>query len=80
MNPLTLKWEQKIRKALEGRTIKEVRYLNDKEMKGMSWHSKSVVIFLDNGTYLFASADDEGNGPGALFTNIKDLETIPVCS
>ncbi len=80
MNDLTLKWGARVNNVLKGRKIVEARYLTDEEMEDIGWHSKSIAIFLDNGTFLFAPADDEGNGPGALFTNIKDLETIPVCS
>ncbi len=72
------KWAKEVHAALKGRTIKEVRYTTEGEENSMGWHRSGVVLFLDNGDYLLASADDEGNGPGALFTNIKNLEIIPV--
>jgi hypothetical protein len=52
--------------------------MTEKEMEGLGWYSKALVIIFTDGTYLFPSADDEGNDAGALFTNIKGLETIPV--
>jgi len=44
-------------------------------MNDLGWESKSIVLFLDDGSYLLSSTDDEGNGPGALFTNIDGLES-----
>jgi hypothetical protein len=73
-------WGKKVENAVVGRVIKEVRYLTEEEQDSLGWCSGSIVLFLDNGDYLLASSDDEGNGPGALFTNIKGLEVIPVCS
>ena len=71
-------WEERIAKALVGRKIVEVRYLNDKEVNEHGWHSSALIMLLDDGTYIYPSSDDEGNDAGALFTNIPDLETIPV--
>jgi hypothetical protein len=72
------KWEKDIRPVLKGKTIANVRYMTEKEMEGLGWYSKALVIIFTDGTYMFPSADDEGNNAGALFTNIKGLETIPV--
>jgi len=60
--------------------IKGVRYMTDAEVEAFGWGAKSVVLFLDNGTEIVVSQDDEGNGPGALFVTKKngDQETIPV--
>jgi len=75
---LTKSWESKIGAALKGKTIANVRYLTDAEMKQMMWYNKAIVIIFTDGTYMFPSADDEGNNAGALFTNIKGLDVIPV--
>ena len=72
------RWEGDCRKHLVGKTIAEVRYLTDKEMQDMYWTSRSLVIFFTDKTYIYASADDEGNDAGALFTGFKDLPVIPV--
>ena len=74
---LRKKWGEDCSKALVGKTIKEVRYLTEEEADGLGWDRCSLVISLDDGTFMYPSQDDEGNGPGALFTNIDKLETIP---
>jgi len=79
MSEIALKWGKKAKKALVGKRIVDAQYLTDDEMEGLGWSRRSIAIFLDDGTYILASTDDEGNGPGALFTSIKDLEVIPVC-
>jgi hypothetical protein len=75
---LIKKWEADIAPKLVGRRIVSCKYLTEKEMEGLGWYSKALVITLEGNVKLFASADDEGNGAGALFTNIRGLETIPV--
>jgi hypothetical protein len=75
---LVKKWEADIEPKLIGRRIVSCRYMTEKQMEGLGWNSKSLVITLEGGVKIFASADDEGNDAGALFTNIKGLETIPV--
>ena len=75
-------WEEYATKHLKGRTIEDVRYLTDEEMKGMGWHNKSIVIELNDGSLLFPSRDDEGNDAGALFgqTELGEDLTFPVIS
>ena len=51
---------------------------DDKEQEALGWYNSSLVIFFTDGSYLFPSQDDEGNGAGALFTSFKELPTIPV--
>lgn len=62
-------WTSVAKKALEGRTIVEVRYLNDEEMEGIGWDKRPICFILDNGTYCTLSCDDEGNDGGVLFYN-----------
>jgi hypothetical protein len=50
-----------------GRRIVAIRQMTRQEMKANYWHRKAVVVQLDDGTMLYPSQDDEGNGPGALF-------------
>ena len=73
-------WEKYGTKHLKGRTIINVRYLTDEEMKGMGWHRKSIVLELSDGSLLFPSSDDEGNDAGALFGQSPTNEelTFPV--
>jgi hypothetical protein len=71
-------WTARAQKLLNGRTITAVSYLSAEEASEMGWYGRSLAIELDNGVVIFASADDEGNGPGALFTTDEELPTIPV--
>jgi hypothetical protein len=57
---------------LIGRRIVEVRAMTRAELDAQGWqvyphHAEPVVLVLDDGTRLFPSQDEEGNGPGALF-------------
>jgi hypothetical protein len=63
------KWNKVSQDVLKGRTIVDVRYLNDEEMGDIGWSSRPIVFFLDNGTYCTLSSDDEGNDGGVLFYN-----------
>ena len=60
------KWNKVSQDVLQGRTIVEVRYLNDKEMKMMGWDSRPICFFLNDGTCCLLSSDDEGNDGGVL--------------
>ena len=71
-------WTGMARSHLMGKVITNVRYLTDEEQEAFGWYSKSVVIELDNGTAFYPQMDDEGNNAGALGTNFKGLEIIPV--
>lgn len=57
--------------TLVGRTIKAVRPMTAAELKKEDWsigrHAPPTVLVLDNGTKVYPSRDEEGNGPGALF-------------
>lgn len=71
-------WAEKAAAVLVGKTITGVRYLTEKERETLGWRNRSLALILDDGTYLWPSADDEGNGAGALFTTNPDLDVIPV--
>ena len=60
-------WTEKSKEVLQGRTITEVRYLNDEEMEMMGWYKRPICFFLDNGMSCILSCDDEGNDGGVLF-------------
>jgi len=73
------KYEEQLNKRLAGRTIKKVKWLSAEDSKEFfGWDYQPLEIYLDDGTILTPSADDEGNNAGAIFTNIKGFETIPV--
>lgn len=68
---------------LKGRTIANVLYMEDENLGTLGWDRAPVVIVLDDGTSLYPSQDDEGNGPGALFIDLsKDAEKagVPMCA
>lgn len=71
-------WTNEANALLKGRRIAGVRYLTATEAEGYAWHARGLVIFLDNGTQLVASADDEGNGPGAILTDNDKTPVLPV--
>lgn len=75
---LVNKWTNDVKNALVGKTVKEVRYMTEKEKESMMWYNKPIVIIFDDGTAIYPSADDEGNDAGAIFTNIDKLPVIPV--
>lgn len=68
VEPKILKqWTDEAKKVLQGKTITEVRYLNDEEMEMMGWYKRPVCFFLNDGTSCILSCDDEGNDGGVLF-------------
>lgn len=66
-NNIVKHWTEEARSRLEGRTVKAVRYLTKAEMDALCWGESVLVIEFDDGTMVFPSRDDEGNGGGALF-------------
>lgn len=60
-------WTKVAQDTLKGKTIVEVRYLNDEEMEMMGWYKRPVCFFLNDGTSCILSCDDEGNDGGVLF-------------
>lgn len=76
-NDLITQWNNKIAKALIGKRITGVSYMNDEELKFSGWSKRALIIEFDDGTAMYASADDEGNEAGALYTTIEGLEVIP---
>jgi|TARA_R100001244_G_scaffold130129_1_gene102036 hypothetical protein len=73
------KWNELVKKHLVGHKIVDVKWLSAKESERLlGWNHQPCEIYLDNGTILTPSTDDEGNDAGAIFTNIKELSCIPV--
>ena len=71
-------WSDKVAAELVGKAIVAVRYLTEEEREELGWYDRSVVLQLDDGTLIWPSRDDEGNGAGALFTTIDEVPTVPV--
>jgi len=49
-------------------------------MHDLGWSSRAVMFRLSTGEWVYPSQDDEGNGPGSLFTTHQTLTTIPALS
>lgn len=77
MNDYAKEWGEKAEKMLVGRTIVSARYMTKSEADGFGWHTRPLVLLLDDGMSIFASSDDEGNDAGALFTTDPVLDTFP---
>ena len=58
--------------GLIGKKIVGIRYQTKKEMEDEYWDKRSVVIELDDGSLLYPSQDEEGNGAGEIFMKKKD--------
>lgn len=63
-------------KHLVGKTITSVDYMSEKECENNGWNKSGVIIGLDDGTYLYPLADNEGNAPGALDTTNEKIGLI----
>jgi len=76
---MTYDWQKEASKHLVGRTIKKIKWLDaDSTYKLFGWDHQPCEIHLDDGTILTPSADDEGNDAGALFTNLRKFQVLPV--
>jgi len=58
---------------ITGKKIVAVRKLTAKEMQNEGWDtsSEAMCLVLEGGALIYASRDDEGNGPGSLFGQQK---------
>ena len=74
---LITKWNKDVSKALIGKKIIGASYMTDAEMNHLGWYKRALVIIFDDHSVMYASADDEGNDAGSLFTTIEGLEVIP---
>jgi len=79
----TLTWGSVAEKKLKGKVISEVRYMTAEEVEHIGWDSKGLIMVLtdpdgSNELLVWPSRDDEGNGPGAIFTSADDLPIVPV--
>ena len=68
---------KKEKDSVVGAKIVKIRPMTGKEMSSEMWDednfgSNPPAIVLDNGTVIYPSRDDEGNGGGALFGYSKD--------
>jgi len=53
---------------LIGKKIVEVRPMTEEELESEGWDGgHGTVLVLDDGTLLYPSQDEEGNGTGVMF-------------
>jgi len=71
-------WEDLATTEFAGKVVDRITWITKKDVEDLCWFSKAPVILFTDGSYIFASADDEGNDAGALFTSSKKIATIPV--
>ena len=69
-------WRKKADKLLLNKKIVAIEWMTEGESENLSWGSRPVCLKLDDGTWIFPMADDEGNDGGALA--VGESETLPV--
>lgn len=69
-------WNKQAVNLLAGRTIKRAGYMSAAEAEKMGWHARSVVLELDNGSFVIVQSDDEGNDAGALLVLGKNSDSL----
>jgi hypothetical protein len=71
-------WGNLASNFLVGKKIRRVRYLDDREREDIVWDKSGLVIEFEDGHWLLAMRDDEGNDAGALWTSSQsELNIIP---
>ena len=70
-------WGGLASKFLVGKTIKYVRYMTDAELEDLGFETANLAIFFTDGSFLYASMDDEGNDSGVIRTNDPNTECYP---
>jgi hypothetical protein len=68
--------------SLVGRTVRKVRLMTRGELARYGWEGQSsVCLELDDGSVVYSSRDEEGNGPGCLLRRVSNKEHyIAVCT
>ena len=75
-------WQGFAQSKLLKKRVKQVSYMPADMARQMGYHCRPLVIVFDDGTYIFAQSDDEGNDGGAYaggsLRTDHDHWTIPV--
>lgn len=80
MNDATEKrWTTLATDRLAGRTIQTATYMTREEAEAIGFHSRPLVLVLDDGSVLYPQSDDEGNDGGAMYhATAADDAILPV--
>ena len=71
-------WGNLASNFLVGKTIRRVRYLDDRETDDIAWTKNGVVIEFTDGHWIIAMSDDEGNEAGSVWTSSQsEINVIP---
>ena len=71
-------WGNLASNFLVGKTIRRVRYLNDRETEDIGWTKSGLVIEFEDGHWIVAMSDDEGNEAGSIWTSSQsEINVIP---
>ena len=68
----------KIGKKMIGQKIRKIRGMTQQEIDAEGWDRGTTLIELEDGRTIFASQDDEGNGPGAMFSLTPKGEQVAI--
>jgi hypothetical protein len=60
--------------ALVGRRIVAVRYMTARDANELVWQNRPLVLELDDGSRVYASADEEMNDAGVLWVERREEE------
>lgn len=73
------RWTEIAEKRVLGKQIVAVEYMSDQEADNIGWYKRPVAFKLNDGSWLYPQADDEGNDGGAIvYINKEDSEVFPV--
>ena len=70
-------WMARVTALLINKRIVDVRFMSSADMEAHEWDAGPVMFQLHTGEWVYPSMDDEGNGPGSLFTTSASLPIIP---
>ena len=70
-------WVTRVTALLLNKRIVDVRFMSSADMEAHDWEAGPVMFQLNTGEWVDPSQDDEGNGPGSLFTTSDTLPIIP---
>jgi len=71
-------WGNLASNYLVGKTIRRVRYFNERETEEMGWISNGLVIEFTDGHWIVPMSDNKGNEAGAIWTSSQsEINVIP---